>query len=64
MLEQKAIVIAVGPAAWCDESEPRARPGDRVMISKMAGIQAQGPADGESYRFINDRDIFAVLTGE
>lgn len=61
MLEQKAVVVEVGRMAWSEEGEPRAQAGDIVMISKMAGIQAKGPGDGLSYRFINDRDVFAIV---
>jgi len=61
MLEQQAVIVEVGPACWPDEP-PRAAAGDRVMISRMAGTAAVGPADGLSYRFVNDRDIFALVT--
>lgn len=63
MVEQRAVVIAVGAACWPDEP-PRAKPGDRVLISKMAGAFAVGPKDGGQYRLINDRDIFAGLSEE
>lgn len=58
MLEQRAEVIAVGESAWHDEPVPRARPGDHVIITKYAGYILAGE-DGEIYRMINDRDIFA-----
>ena len=61
MVEQRAVVIAVGEAAWDDEKSPRAKPGDRVLITKFAGYMAQGTADGKAYRFVNDRDIFAGI---
>lgn len=64
MVEQRAIVIAVGSSAWCDEKEPRAEVGDRVLVSKFAGYQATGTADGKLYRFVNDRDIFAQIEVE
>jgi co-chaperonin GroES (HSP10) len=63
MVEQRAEVIAVGPACWPDEP-PRAQPGDRVLISKLAGYMAKGPKDGQIYQLINDRDIFARITKE
>lgn len=63
MIEQRAVVIAVGPACWPDEPA-RAKSGDRVLISRMAGAFAEGTLDGEQYRFINDRDIFAQITEE
>lgn len=63
MVEQRAIVVEVGPACWPDEPA-RAQPGDRVLISKMAGYMAIGPADGKRYRIVNDRDIFAAIVQE
>ena len=58
MAEQRAIVIAVGPEAWKDETEARAEPGDHVMVSAYAGQLTTGPLDGKLYRVINSRDIF------
>lgn len=63
MLEQRAVVVAIGKACWPDEP-PRAAVGDKVLIAKMAGFPAKGTLDGESYRFVNDRDIFARVTEE
>lgn len=63
MVEQRAVVVAVGPACWPDEP-PRAQPGDKVLISKMSGYMAKGTADGKIYRIINDRDIFAGIVAE
>ena len=64
MVEQRAIVVAVGPEAWKEERQPRAVPGDLVLISAMAGHMAEGTADGKQYRLVNDRDIFAKITKE
>jgi co-chaperonin GroES (HSP10) len=63
LLEQRAVVIAVGPTAWPDEP-PRASPGDRVLIAKFSGYALKGPQDGRLYRIINDQDIFAAITSE
>ena len=63
MVETRAIIIALGPHCWPNEP-PRASVGDRVMISKFSGFNAQGPADGQRYRFINDNDIFAKIVHE
>lgn len=63
-LEQRATVIEAGAAAWKDEPEPRAKPGDRVLISKMAGYLAVSPVDGQRYAMVNDKDIFAQITKE
>lgn len=62
LLEQKAIVIAVGESCWHDEPVKRAAPGDHVIVTKFAGYMALGD-DDEQYRLINDRDVFAQLVG-
>jgi co-chaperonin GroES (HSP10) len=62
MIEQRAVVIAIGPSAWFDEPQPRAKIGDHVLISKFCGHIAKGTLDDKPYRFVNDRDIFAVIT--
>lgn len=61
MLEQRATVVAVGECAWDDEKNPRALPGDKVLVTKFAGYMAVGPEDGVQYRLVNDRDIFARI---
>ena len=61
MVETRATVVAIGPAAWEDESSPRAVVGDKVLISKFAGVMADGIKDGKSYRIVNDRDIYCRL---
>jgi len=63
LVEQRAVVVEVGPACWPDEPA-RAAAGDKVLISKMSGYMAIGPADGKRYRLVNDRDIFAKITQE
>lgn len=55
--EQQAVVIAIGPEAWKEEAHPRARPGDKVMISKHAGTIVPG-GDGKQYRVVNANDLF------
>lgn len=62
-LDTRAVVVEVGVGCWPDEPA-RAKPGDRVFISKMAGFVAKGTRDGGIYRFVNDRDIFAAITHE
>lgn len=64
MHETRATVIAVGPCAWADEPQPRARPGDKVLISRFSGVLVRGTADGKFYRMINDRDIFCQIEVE
>ncbi|MHB8413928.1 MAG: co-chaperone GroES [Acidiferrobacteraceae bacterium] len=63
-VEQRAIVIAVGPEAWRNEEHPRAKPGDKVLVSRHAGYMAIGPADGEQYRMVNANDVFAQIVAE
>ena len=62
MAEQLALVIAVGPEAWREERQPRAKPGDKVMISKYAGMVTVG-SDRETYRVVNANDVFLRVVG-
>lgn len=64
MIEQRAVIVDIGPCAWHDEPCPRASVGDKVLISKFAGYMAKGTADGKQYRIVNDRDIFAAIEVE
>jgi len=64
MVDNRALVVAVGPSAWHDEPRPRAAVGERVLVTKFAGFMAKGPQDGEMYRLVNDRDIFCAITHE
>lgn len=64
MAESRVIVIEAGPSAWEDEPGPRAKPGDKVLVTKFAGYQAVGTADGVQYRLVNDRDIFCQIVEE
>lgn len=63
LIEQRAVVVEIGPAAWPHETA-RAAVGDRVLIAKFSGHAFKGPADGQMYRIINDEDIFAKITCE
>lgn len=63
MVEQRCVVVAIGPAAWPDEPA-RAAIGDKVLVSKMAGYQTRGTKDGKPYRLINDRDVFCRIEEE
>lgn len=63
-IEQRAIVVAIGPSCWWDEPQPRASLGDKVLVSAYAGYMATGPKDGKQYRFVNDKDIFARIVEE
>lgn len=61
MIEARAVVLEVGPEAWGDEKSPRAKPGDKVLVTKYAGYAAQSPKDGKLYRLVNDRDVFCKI---
>lgn len=63
-LEQRAVVVAIGPSCWHDEPAPRCKVGDKVLVGKYSGHMARGTADGEQYRFVNDKDIFALIEVE
>ncbi len=64
MVDNRAVVVAIGPNAWHDEPSPRAAVGEKVLVTKFAGFMAKGPADDEMYRLVNDRDIFCAITHE
>lgn len=64
MVDNRAVVVEVGPSAWHDEPAPRAKVGDKVLVTKFAGFMAKGPLDGETYRLVNDRDIFCAISAE
>ena len=64
MVDNRAVVVAIGPSAWHDEPRPRAAVGEKVLVTKFAGFMAKGPQDGEMYRLVNDRDIFCAITHE
>ena len=64
MVEQRAVVVSVGPEAWSDERKPRAVPGDKVLITRFAGHMARGPLDKRLYRMVNANDIFCAITAE
>ena len=59
MMQDRAGVIAIGPEAWKDESVARAVVGDEVILAAFTGYILDGE-DGHMYRFVNERDIFAV----
>lgn len=64
-VENRGVVLAIGPEAWLHArklgAEPRAVVGEKVMISKYAGHQCQGTRDGKIYRMVNAEDIFCGL---
>src|SRR5208282_2443821 len=74
MVEVYARVVAVGPDAWLGEGtwwrrllfgrQLRARPGEKVMVSKWCGHITYGPADAKMYRMVNAEDIFCAIDKE
>lgn len=75
MIDNRVKVVAIGPTAWADEGVwvsyffgllrkwrqvPRAKVGDVVLVTQFAGFMASG-ADGKTYRYVNDRDLFAGM---
>ena len=64
MVDNRAVVVDVGASAWHDEPTPRAAVGDKVLVTKFAGFMAKGPKDGQTYRLVNDRDIFCAIVEE
>ena len=61
--DQRAVVLDIGAAAWCDEPEARCQIGDRVLISRYAGQLITG-LDGKKYRLVNDKDIGCRIVGK
>jgi len=68
MREMRAIVIAIGPDAWNrpdrEAMTRRCEPGDKVLISKFAGVIVRSPVDNKDYRLCNDEDVFCRITAE
>lgn len=74
VMEQRAMVVAIGGQAWEDEGPLwkrflgirtlRARPGDKVIVTKFAGYVTRGTSDNRLYRLVNDRDIFCRIVSE
>lgn len=60
-LDTQVEVVEVGPACWPDEP-PRCSAGDVVFIARLSGWAVHSaPGDGQPYRFVNDRDVFAKV---
>jgi len=70
MVETRAIVLEIGPECWNDESVPRAKVGDKVMIGALAGkivngTLPEGPnKEYRKYRMVNCGDIYCQITEE
>lgn len=63
LMEDRAIVVEIGPLAWSEEPMPRAAIGQEVILAAFAGYLLKGD-DGEMYRFVNEREVFAVRNTE
>ena len=58
--DTSGIVVAIGADCWTGENEtPRAKIGDKVMITKFSGGMIMGN-DGYVYRMVPDHSIYAV----
>lgn len=70
MIETRVVVLEVGPEAWNDESTPRAKAGDKVLIGKLAGSIVNGTLpegpnkEYRKYRMVNAGDIYCQITEE
>jgi len=66
--EMRAVVISIGPDAWNrPDREPmtqRCKVGDKILISRFAGVIVRSPVDGKDYRLCNDEDVFCRITAE
>jgi co-chaperonin GroES (HSP10) len=60
MGEMRGVVVELGAHVWPDEPA-RAKPGDKVLISKYTGVIVHGTADNKLYRLCNDQDIFCAI---
>ena len=63
MIEMRGIVVAIGPEAWKDML-PRAKIGDKVLVSAFCGAVMRGPLDDVQYRLVNAGDIYARIVAE
>jgi len=57
--QTNATVIAIGPQAWKEESEPRCQVGDKIIFRLYAGEMKTGN-DGKKYRIIDDQSVYAT----
>jgi len=73
MIEMRGIVVAIGPDAWKRAwwqkllgigSTPRAKIGDKVLVSAYCGSVMRGPFDDVQYRLVNAGDVYARIVKE
>ena len=60
MAQVIALLVACGGNAFEDWKGRIPRAGDRILMAKYAGVDADG-IDGRKYRVIHDKDVAAVL---
>lgn len=57
--------IEAGKSCFKDwEAGCRPEPGDRVIISRHAGMEVKGRTDGQTYRILSDVDVRAIIKGD
>jgi co-chaperonin GroES (HSP10) len=62
LMQDRATIVEIGPMCWAEEETPRAKVGDKVILAAFSGYILEGD-DGKEYRFVNERDIFAIKCG-
>ena len=59
--DTQGIVVAIGADCWTGENEtPRAKVGEKVLITRFSGGMLPIGKDGYAYRMIPDHAIYAV----
>lgn len=56
-----AVVIEIGPDAWCDRTADFCKVGDKVLVGQYTGKFTTSPKDAKTYRFVQDLDVISVL---
>lgn len=56
-----ATVVEIGHDAWSDKSTDYCNVGDKVLVGQYVGKFHESPADGVTYRFVQDLDIITPL---
>ena len=58
-------VVEIGQCAYkdLDSGKSWVRPGDTVLMAKYAGFTLEDPDTGDTYSFLNDKDIIAYQRG-
>lgn len=68
LVETRGIVVAIGPDAWCSDPSkhetPRAKVGDKVLMTSYCGSFVLGTKDQKTYRMVRDDDIYCQIDVE